>query len=42
MMPRGQMIDRDEIYEQLKPLLVETLGVAPEAIRLENVLYTAP
>ncbi len=27
-----------EIFEQLKPLLLETLGVAPERIRMESVL----
>ena len=27
-----------EIFSQLKPLLVEVLGVAPEAIRMESVL----
>lgn len=27
-----------EIFERLKPLLVEVLGVAPEKIRLESVL----
>jgi acyl carrier protein len=29
-----------EIFEELKPLLVEVLGVAPETIRLESVLVS--
>jgi acyl carrier protein len=29
-----------EIFQQLKPLLVEVLGVAPETIRLESVLVS--
>ncbi len=28
----------DDIFEELKPLLVNSLGVAPEAIRLESLL----
>ena len=30
----------EEIFEELKPLLVEVLGVAPETIRLESVLVS--
>ena len=30
----------EEIFEELKPLLVEVLGVAPEKIRLESVLVS--
>ena len=29
-----------EIFEQLKPLLVEVLGVVPDTIRLESVLVS--
>lgn len=29
-----------DIFEELKPLLVEVLGVAPETIRLESVLVS--
>jgi acyl carrier protein len=29
-----------EIFEELKPVLVEVLGVAPETIRLESVLVS--
>ena len=32
------MMTEHEIVEQLKPLLVEVLGVSPEAIRMESVL----
>jgi acyl carrier protein len=32
------MMTENEIFEQLKPLLMEVLGVAPEAIRPESVL----
>ena len=32
------MMTENEILEQLKPLLVEVLGVAPAAIRMESVL----
>jgi len=34
----GAMMDRNEIFERLKPLLVEVLGVRPEAIHPESVL----
>ena len=33
-----QMMTENEIFERLKPLLVEVLGVAPEKIRSESVL----
>lgn len=32
------MMTENEIFERLKPLLVEVLGVTPEKIRLESVL----
>lgn len=32
------MTTESEVFERLKPLLVEVLGVAPERIRLESVL----
>jgi acyl carrier protein len=31
---------KQEIFEELKPLLVEVLGVAPEKVRLESVLVS--
>ncbi|HKW27783.1 MAG TPA: acyl carrier protein [Verrucomicrobiae bacterium] len=31
---------RQEIFEELKPLLVEVLGVPPEKVRLESVLVS--
>jgi acyl carrier protein len=31
-------VTEEDIFEALKPLLVEVLGVAPEAIRLDSVL----
>ena len=30
----------EEIFEQLKPLLVEVLGVSPEKVRLDSVLVS--
>ncbi len=30
----------EEIFEELKPLLVEVLGVAPEKVRLDSVLVS--
>jgi acyl carrier protein len=33
-----ETMNETEIFEQLKPLLTETLGVPPESIRLDNVL----
>jgi acyl carrier protein len=32
------MMTEEEIFEQLKPLLVEVLGVSAEAIRMDSVL----
>src|SRR5512141_1391478 len=34
------MISETEIFERLKPLLAEVLGVAPEKVRPESVLVT--
>jgi acyl carrier protein len=34
------MMTEQEILEQLKPLLMETLGVKPDAIRMESVLVS--
>ena len=34
------MMTEAEILEQLKPVLLEALGVAPERIRMESVLVT--
>jgi acyl carrier protein len=31
---------KQEIFEELKPLLVEVLGVSPEKVRLESVLVS--
>ena len=32
------MMTESEIFEELKPLLVEVLGVAPEKVRMDSVL----
>jgi len=36
----GSMKTEAEIFEDLKPLLVEVLGIAPDRIRMESVLVS--